>query len=175
MRHFDFVESDMISGVYFRQLKKYNDSRGWLMEFFRHDELDSDDFPAMGYVSMTMPNVTRGPHEHIEQTDIFAFIGQGEFLLALWDNRDESKTFANKTVLAVGGDNPCAVIVPPRVVHAYHCISKEPGLVLNVPNRLFKGENKATDIDEIRHEDDSKSPYARDLADWIEEMMRCES
>jgi len=41
----------MIKGVIIKELKKYEDPRGWLDEFFRHDEQDY--LPAMGYVSET--------------------------------------------------------------------------------------------------------------------------
>ena len=62
-----------IDGCIITPLKKYSDSRGWLAEFFRQDELTPTLHPVMGYVSMTLPGIARGPHEHIHQTDLFLF------------------------------------------------------------------------------------------------------
>ena len=46
----------------------------------------------MAYVSVTKPGVIRGPHEHVNQTDMFVFVGPGEFELHLWDRRESSPT-----------------------------------------------------------------------------------
>ena len=43
-----------------RDLRKFNDGRGWLSELFRHDELTAEFFPAMAYTSSTKAGVTRG-------------------------------------------------------------------------------------------------------------------
>ena len=75
-------ERGVIQGVQVRPLKKHRDDRGWLMELFRADEIDSDMMPAMSYVSETLPGVTRGPHEHVKQTDYFCFLGPSTFRLA---------------------------------------------------------------------------------------------
>ena len=63
-----------IEGVLIRPLKRYTDSRGWLIEVLREDELPEEFVPAMGYISLTHPGVARGPHEHRDQTDGFAFL-----------------------------------------------------------------------------------------------------
>jgi dTDP-4-dehydrorhamnose 3,5-epimerase len=144
-------------------LRKFVDERGWLAELFRHDELAEEFYPAMAYISVTEPNVQRGPHEHIEQADLFCFIGTGNFKLRLWDNRADSPTFKNVMTLFVGADNPQAVIIPKGVVHAYKNVSAtEKGMVINCPNRLFMGAGKREEIDEIRHEDDPDTIFRMD-------------
>ncbi|MCH7945503.1 MAG: dTDP-4-dehydrorhamnose 3,5-epimerase family protein, partial [Armatimonadetes bacterium] len=77
----------MIPGVVIRELSRFTDERGWLMELFRDDELPEGFEPTMGYLSMTKPGVARGPHEHVSQTDSFAFLN-GEYELYLWENRE---------------------------------------------------------------------------------------
>jgi dTDP-4-dehydrorhamnose 3,5-epimerase len=62
-----------IEDVIVRDLRKFNDQRGWLSELFRNDELTAEFFPTMAYISSTMPGVTRGPHEHVDQADLFCF------------------------------------------------------------------------------------------------------
>ncbi len=143
-----------INDVVVYPLKKFVDERGWLCELFRHDEIKEEFYPAMAYISITEPQVTRGPHEHTEQADLFCFFGTSNFKLVMWDNRENSATFKNMMTLFVGADNPQAVIIPKGIVHAYKNIGSEKGMVINCPNRLFMGEGKAVEIDEIRHEDD---------------------
>ncbi|MEP7038734.1 MAG: dTDP-4-dehydrorhamnose 3,5-epimerase family protein, partial [Acidobacteriota bacterium] len=138
------------------------DERGWLAELFRHDELDEEFYPAMAYISVTEPNTLRGPHEHIDQADLFCFIGTSNFKLRLWDNRQDSATFGRMMTLFVGADNPQAVIIPKGVVHAYRNIGSEKGVVINCSNRLYMGEGKREPIDEIRHEDDPDTIFTID-------------
>ena len=145
-----------MEGVMIRDLKKYTDERGWLMEIFREDEIHEEVLPVMSYVSMTLPGVTRGPHEHMEQTDYFCFFSS-EFKLFLWDNRTGSNY--NKMILNIDENNPKIVIVPPKVVHAYKNIGDKPGLVINFPNRLYAGAGKKEKVDEVRYENDPNSPF----------------
>ena len=149
-----------IDGVQVINLKKHLDDRGFLIETFRIDFLPDGLRPQMAYVSFTEPGTARGPHEHKDQTDIFAFIGPGNFKIHLWDNRKESCTFGKRTVLFGGRDNPITVLVPPGVIHAYRNVSKtERGMVLNYPDKLFAGWKKQEPVDEIRHEDNQDDFY----------------
>jgi dTDP-4-dehydrorhamnose 3,5-epimerase len=157
------VDNSNIKGVYIFPLGKVEDDRGWLVELFRNDQLLEGIQPEMAYISMTLPDVTRGPHEHNEQTDLFAFIGPGDFELHLWERRMEEAPFGDDPVQAnaylhhekhrFGRSNPAAVVIPPNVVHAYKNVSEEYGYVMNFPNRLYAGPGKLYPIDEIRHEE----------------------
>jgi dTDP-4-dehydrorhamnose 3,5-epimerase len=148
-----------IDGVIVRPLKAHTDQRGWLMEVFRADELSEELLPAMAYISQTEVGVVRGPHEHVDQTDYFVFLGPGEFELYLWDARDDSPTHGCKLVYRCGQSSPCSVIVPPGVIHAYKNVGSTAGWVFNAPNRLYAGYGKREPVDEIRHEDRSDSLY----------------
>ena len=151
-----------IHDVVARPLSKFLDERGWLAELFRSDELGPDLMPVMAYISMTQPGVGRGPHEHVDQTDYFCFIGPSNFKVYLWDARQDSPSYGAKQVIYAGVDSPCMVIVPPGVIHAYRNIGRENGIVFNAPNRLYAGEGKKSDVDEIRHEEAEGSPYILD-------------
>jgi dTDP-4-dehydrorhamnose 3,5-epimerase len=148
-----------IEGVLWRPLRKYHDSRGWLCELFRHDELPAEFHPVMAYISATQPGVARGPHEHVDQADVFCFLGPSNFKVYLWDNRPSSPTRGAHYADVVGADKPMLVVIPAGVVHAYKNVGKEPGIVFNCPNRLYKGWNRKDPVDEIRHEDDSASRF----------------
>lgn len=142
-----------IKGAVITRLQPHRDDRGWLSELFREDEIEAALQPAMAYVSMTYPGVTRGPHEHVDQTDIFGFVGPGVFRLKLWDARPDSPTRGRMLTAELGAGNPAVVVVPPGVVHGYTNISDHDGFVLNFPNRLYAGRGRRDPVDEIRHED----------------------
>lgn len=149
-----------IEGVLITRLQKNVDERGFLVEIQREDELPRGIKSMMTYVTFSLPGVSRGPHEHREQTDTFTFIGPGNFLIKLWDNRCESKTYGSYWELKAGQDYPISLVVPAGVVHWYKNISKqEMGMVINCPDKLYKGWGKAGLIDEIRHEDDPNNPF----------------
>jgi dTDP-4-dehydrorhamnose 3,5-epimerase len=147
----------MIKGVVIKKLEKFEDERGWLTEIYRSDDLQYSS--AMGYVSETRPGVIRGPHEHQFQSDCFVFLGPGSFELHLWDNRKESATYGEYLKMEVGEKTPTTVIVPPGVVHGYKCVSEVPAWCINLPDKLYKGEGKKEEVDEIRWEKDPNSPF----------------
>ena len=151
-----------ITGVVVRDLRRFADPRGWLAELFRHDELDEEYYPVMTYISSTDPGVMRGPHEHVDQADLFCFLGPSNFQIRMWDNRPDSSTFNHVMTLVVGADNPKSVLVPKGVVHAYRNVGDVDGIVINCPNRLYGGQGKRESVDEIRHEDDPETIYRMD-------------
>lgn len=157
-----------VADVVWKPLTFFTDSRGWLVELFRNDEIAPEFRPVMAYVSMTNPGVARGPHEHVEQADYFCFTGPGTFRVYLWDARKDSPTFGHRDVRDVGADAPFALIVPPGVVHAYKNVGTVGGWVFNAANALYAGEGRKgwrgpkgspEYVDEIRHEHDARSVY----------------
>ena len=149
-----------IKGVIIDKLTEFVDERGFLVETFRVDILPEGLRPVMSYISYTKPVIARGPHEHLKQTDIFCFMGPSNFKIKLWDNRKESRTYGCCMEIIGGEDNPIRVIVPPGVVHGYKNISKEvAGMVLNYPDKLYRGLDRKEEVDEIRHEDKEDEFY----------------
>jgi len=148
-----------IAGVEIRPLRRFSDERGWLTEVFRSDEVSPEILPTMAYVSVTLPGMSRGPHEHQHQTDMFCFVGPGLFELWLWDNRPKSPTFEKSQVLRAGEEAPFLVVIPPGVVHAYKNVGNGEAMVINLPNQLYKGRRRGDPVDEIRHEDDPMTPF----------------
>lgn len=146
-----------MQGVIIKKITKNEDSRGWLAEIYRDDEINYK--PAMSYVSVTKSGIARGPHEHKFQSDCFVFTGPGKFELYLWDNREGSETKGEYLKMEVGAENPTMVIVPPGVVHGYKCVSEEDAYCINLPDKLYKGEGKKEEADEIRWEQDPNSPF----------------
>jgi len=148
-----------IDGVVVKALSKHTDQRGWLTEIFRADEVEAQYMPVMAYISMTNADVTRGPHEHVDQADYFCFLGPSNFKIYLWDNRRESPTYMTHQVIHAGEDSPKSILIPAGVVHAYKNVGGKPGMVVNCPNRLFAGKGKKDPVDEVRHETDPNTVY----------------
>jgi dTDP-4-dehydrorhamnose 3,5-epimerase len=151
-----------VKDVIVKDLPRFVDDRGWLTELFRQDDMDAIYLPVMAYISMTHPGVERGPHEHADQADCFAFIGPSDFKVFLWDNRRDSPTYMTRQVVYAGENSPRAIIIPPGVVHAYRNVGGKAGMVVNLPNRLYAGKGKKEPVDEIRHEADPKTIYILD-------------
>jgi dTDP-4-dehydrorhamnose 3,5-epimerase len=151
-----------IHDIIVKDLRKFIDERGWLVELFREDEILSEYRPVMSYISVTLPGISRGPHEHVDQADCFGFIGPSNFKVYLWDNRKGSPTYGTRQVVYAGQDAPRVVIIPPGVVHAYRNVGGKDGMVVNLPNRLYAGKGKKDPVDEIRHEEDTNSLFRLD-------------
>ena len=155
-------ETGAIADVTVYPLKKFHDDRGWLAELFRQDDLGEEYIPAMSYISFTRPGLCRGPHEHVDQADLFCFIGPSAFEIRLWDNRRDSPTYNFAMSVEAGAEDPKAVLIPKGVVHGYRNIGTVDGMVINCPNRLYMGQGRAHPVDEIRHEDDPHTIYRMD-------------
>ena len=158
----EIFQTGDVHDVIVRPLQRYNDSRGWLTELFRHDDLPAEFLPVMVYISSTRAGVARGPHEHVDQADLFCFLGPSNFKLRMWDNRPGSPTYRKVMTLVAGEDDPQVVIIPKGVVHAYQNIGDKDGIVINCPNRLYRGEQRHEEVDEIRHEDDPNTIFRMD-------------
>jgi len=63
------------------------------------------------------------------------------------------------TTLVVGQENPSVVLVPAGVVHAYQNIGDTDGIVINCPNKLYRGPGRKEEVDEIRHENDGNTIF----------------
>src|SRR5205814_9687530 len=70
-----FIEA-AIPDVIVRDLRKFTDSRGWLTELFRRDDVAPEFSPAMAYISSSLPGVTRGTHVHVDYAVIVSFLGR---------------------------------------------------------------------------------------------------
>ncbi len=68
-----------IDGVVLIPYKKNTDKRGWLVEIFRTDELDAALCRPWRTFLRPFRVLPAVPHEHVDQTDFFGFIGPSTF------------------------------------------------------------------------------------------------
>ena len=148
--------SATIAGVKVKKLHQVADERGWLTEILRADEADLFTQFGQVYVSATYPGVVKAWHYHRVQVDNFACVA-GMVKLVLVDTREDSPTRGMVSEFFLGTLNPVLVQVPNLVYHGWKCISVEPSLVVNVPNRPY---NRA-EPDEYRLE-----PHGTLAYDW---------
>ncbi len=143
----------MIDGVKVKHLRVLPDERGRLMEILRAD--DQEFFSKFGqvYVTTTYPGVVKAWHHHKRQADNLACV-QGMLKLALYDDRESSRTRGEVNEFFVGEHNPLLIHIPAGVKHGWKCISQYEAVVVNVPTEVYDYNNP----DELRTD-----PYSNDI------------
>ncbi len=147
----------MIKGVKTKDLKVIPDERGWLMEILRCDD---EIFSSFGQVYLTTayPEVVKAWHYHKKQTDNFTCI-KGMMKVALYDDREDSKTYREVNEFFIGDRRPMLISVPPMVYHGFKAVGAETAYFLSVPTLAYDYKEP----DEYRLPPDTdKIPY-----DWI--------
>lgn len=125
----------MIKGVELKKLKLITDERGRLMELLRCDDKIFKKFGQV-YFTTAYPKVVKAWHYHKKQDDHFICI-KGKIRLALYDSRNNSKTYKEINEFELGLDNPLLVKIPKKVYHGFKCISNEEAIVLNVSTLAY--------------------------------------
>ena len=125
----------MIEGVKTRVLKKIPDERGYLMEMFRSDWPEFENFGQV-YITAVYPGVVKGWHYHKLQDDNFICIA-GMAKVVLYDDRKDSSTFGEINEFFIGTLNPMHVQIPKGVFHGFKGISEEVTLIVNVPTKTY--------------------------------------
>jgi len=130
-------------------------------ETWRRDNSNYWWHPEMLYCSRVMAQKAKGPHQHKEQSEFLIFPGPGEFIVYLIKEGATVGRF-----FRCGNSKPAIVWVPAGTVHAYKNISdpdksnyRMDGLVLCLPDRLYKGWNKQEEEDVVKWESRVDSPY----------------
>jgi dTDP-4-dehydrorhamnose 3,5-epimerase len=146
-----------IPGVHVSRLAVIPDERGWLMEALRNDDPHFTQF-GQAYISATYPGVVKAWHLHAHQTDTFICVaGMIKLVLLYTGYKPDDPTAAIVNEFYLGPQNPIRVTVPKWVYHGWKCISLEPSLVLNIPDKPYNYEKP----DELRVAPHGVLPY-----DW---------
>ncbi len=155
-RHHRPVEPPLIDGVFVKKLKVIPDERGRLMELLRSDDQCFRGF-CYSYLTTAYPGVVKAWHMHHHQWDHMAVV-HGMARIALFDDREGSRTRGIINEFHAGIHNPVLVGIPPRVYHGFKATGTEEALVINFPTQLFDPDHP----DEYRlAPDDPSIPF-----DW---------
>lgn len=161
LEYFDLSKADtypLIHDVVIHPLQVNRDSRGILVEIMKtnwDNIYNQKKLPfAQVYYSITESGTARDEnlwHFHPGgQQDRFGVI-KGEIVVAIFDDRKGSPTKGKLNLFNLGElkDNlgQYLVLVPPRCLHGFIVVSKEPAILFNFPSRLYDPkEEKRIDL-----------------------------
>lgn len=134
---------NLIKDVLMRPLKVNRDESGILVETLRADWKEiygrGREF-AMQYFSVTDSGIARDEtvwHYHPHQEDRF-LVAQGEIVVAVADNRQDSETFGLLNLFHMQADtNPYILLIPKKTLHGFLVVSQIPAVLLNFPTCLY--------------------------------------
>lgn len=112
----------MIDGVKIKDLVTHHDERGFFRELIR----STDSFFVAGFGQLSHSLVNKGVikawHGHKYQTQ-WNYVATGLINVALYDNREDSKTKGELMEFFCGEGQPAQVYAfPPGVLHGYKCL-----------------------------------------------------
>ena len=149
----------LIDGVKTKKLNLISDERGWLMEIFRNDWKEFENFGQV-YLTTAYPGVVKAWHMHRLQNDNFTCI-KGMMKVALYDPRKNSSTYKQINEFFIGEKNIMLISVPSFVYHGFKAIGTQTAYFINVPTLTYNYDEP----DEFRLPPNTdKIPY-----DWIME------
>ncbi|MFH1540649.1 MAG: dTDP-4-dehydrorhamnose 3,5-epimerase family protein [Elusimicrobiota bacterium] len=121
----------MIKGVFVKELTVHKDERGALFEILRSDSPEFKKF-GQAYITVCKRGWVKGWHYHKIQTDNFCVV-KGKAKIVLID-------FAKKEFMEfeLSDKKPSILIIPPKVIHGFECISKNECWIMNIPTEIYK-------------------------------------
>jgi dTDP-4-dehydrorhamnose 3,5-epimerase len=135
---------ELIRDVAMHPYRINEDPSGILVETLRRDWSDvygrERDF-FMQYYSETPSGLARDEnvwHYHpTVQDDRFSVI-KGEIVVAIGDNREDSKTKGLLNLFHINArNNPYMVLIPRKTLHGFIVVSSEPAILINFPTGLY--------------------------------------
>jgi dTDP-4-dehydrorhamnose 3,5-epimerase len=129
-----------IDGVAVTSLLVHEDHRGSFTETFRQSWIRSSDPFVQANVAASRPNVLRGLHLHLRQSDYWHLLS-GSAFIALVDLRDGSPTFLSTMELSLNAaSDPIGILIPPGVAHGYY--ARTDVLLSYHVDRYFSGDDE---------------------------------
>lgn len=144
-----------IEGVTVKLLETHLDTRG----FFREVVRKSDPFFEEGFAqwshSKMWPGVIKAWHIHQRQVDWW-YCPVGALQVALWDQRQDSKTYGRVTELFLGEDDGGRVLrIPQRVAHGCKAIGTTPTILFYITSNEYDAS------------DEGRIPFDAAPYDWL--------
>jgi dTDP-4-dehydrorhamnose 3,5-epimerase len=125
-----------IAGVQLLRLTPRPDARGTLTEAYRQTWVG---FALTQWnMHVTQANGFRGMRVHHRRTD-YVVVVDGTVLVGLYDQRPDSSSRAAHSLVELRAEAPCALIIPPGVVHGFYM----PGRTFHMLGMTY--DNEASD------------------------------
>jgi dTDP-4-dehydrorhamnose 3,5-epimerase len=126
--------ASLIEGVVLREVRNVPQRSGLLTELFRRDWLDGE---ADQVFQVLLPaGALSAWHAHEAVTDRL-FVSYGSLKIVLYDDREGSPTHGLVNEILCSLYRPRLILVPPKVWHGVQNASKEPAMIVNVPDRAY--------------------------------------
>jgi dTDP-4-dehydrorhamnose 3,5-epimerase len=123
-------------GVAIYECTTHLDSRGSLTESF-NTAWDFDPEPIVHVYKVAIdPGIVKGWQYHTSYSDR-SFFGWGKFRIALYDMREDSKTYHKFMTIYAGVEKPRLIRIPPMVLHAVQNLSNEESWFINMPTKIY--------------------------------------
>jgi dTDP-4-dehydrorhamnose 3,5-epimerase len=118
-----------LDGVIITPKRKIFDDRGGIYHMLRSDE---GVFQAFGeiYFSEIYPGVVKAWHLHRSMT-LNYYLLRGAIRLALFDDREGSRTRGSAQEIVLRPEDPKLVTIPPGIWNGFKCLGSESALVAN--------------------------------------------
>lgn len=129
----------MIDGVKIKQIKIFNDDRGFFGEIMKQNEESFFEIKQTSYTE-TYPGVIKAFHWHKKQFDAW-FVCKGDAQVVLYDLRASSPTYKETQVIYVGEKKFCLIIIPPNVAHGYRVLGNEKAGLFYHTSEAYNPEN----------------------------------
>lgn len=125
----------LIDGVKVKAAKILPDERGRLGEILRNDDEIFEKFGQV-YFTTTYPGVVKAWHWHKKQSDFF-YVAKGTVKVALYDNRENSKTKGYVNQIYMSQYCPAILRIPPGVCHGWMCVGQDEAYIINLPTEVY--------------------------------------
>lgn len=120
----------MINEDYITPLIKHNDERGFLVEIFRGDKMNSQ-MKGQVYLTTINKGYTKGNHYHKRKEEwFFPVYGKGRMIMKDIKSSESSS-------ITLDSDNPIVVYVPTNVIHSIENIGETPFYLLAYISECF--------------------------------------
>jgi dTDP-4-dehydrorhamnose 3,5-epimerase len=101
-------------------LRPHGDERGSVTELFRQSwSTPEEPAPVQWNLLRSARNVLRGVHVHLTHFDNLVVL-EGTMHLGLCDLREASPEFGRSSLIALRGEEPTMVVIPPGVAHGFY-------------------------------------------------------
>jgi UDP-2-acetamido-2,6-beta-L-arabino-hexul-4-ose reductase len=115
-----------------KSLEKHVDSRGYLIEILKDNEITEE--IKQVYSSVSKPGAVRGNHYHMKKIEWLSVI-RGKARMLCEDNNKKEKE-----ELIISADTPMIIKINPYVSHAIQNIGNEDMYLLVIANKVFDKE-----------------------------------
>lgn len=142
--------TNIVKDVLVHPLKVNRDESGILVETLRTDWKEiygpGREF-AMQYFSVTKSGVARDEdvwHYHPTVQEDRFLVAQGAIVVAVADNRQNSKTFGLLNLFHMQADkDPYILLIPKSTLHGFLVVSSTPAVLLNFPTSLYNPQEES--------------------------------